>query len=248
MPDLHQWLYWARTRAGFSQEGAARQAEISYSYLRRIERQQLRPTRKVLDNLTAAYRLDQWQRRHTRELWEPSAELLPADELRHHLANPRIQAHLHQLDLRSVPSAHLDPLANVLHGNRSFHLAVPDLGEAEDNLALWLFSRTGRRVVAHWEYEARECVTAVRAALGRYRDTRQAQRLMTTLRTDDDFARLWASTRLQVSYNRHCTTTLRPLSLDCPQPLSISFQLSEVADRDDILVAVGIDNHAAAAG
>ncbi|MEV0359382.1 helix-turn-helix domain-containing protein [Nocardia sp. NPDC050697] len=247
MPDLSQWLSWARRRAGLSQEGAAREAGISYSYLKRIERQKLRPTRKVLDSLTAAYRLDHWQRRHARELWEPSAELLPADELRHHLANPRIQAHLHQLDFRNVASAHLDPLENVLSGNRSFHLAVPGLGEADDNLALWLFSSTGRRVVAHWSYEARECVTAVRAALGRYRDTTQAQRLLAKLRADDDFTRLWASTRLQVSYSRHSTTTLRPLSPDGPQAVPISFQISEVADRDDILVAVGIDNNAAAA-
>ncbi|MFC3961640.1 MmyB family transcriptional regulator [Nocardia jiangsuensis] len=240
MPDLYRWLTLVRKRLDLSQEPAAHAAGISSSYLRHIERQQMRPTRKVLEVLMAVYQLDPPQKRHTQQLWEPSAELLPAQELRRHLDTPAIREHLNRLGLRHVPTAYLDPLATVLHGNPSFRLAFPDLGEADDNLPLWLFSPTGRRVVANWEYEARECVTAMRAALGRYRDTPQARRLLEHLLTDNDFERLWQSTRLEVSYSRHATTTLRPLYPDSTAPMPLSFQITEVADRDDILVATGI--------
>ncbi|MCX4098349.1 helix-turn-helix domain-containing protein [Nocardia sp. alder85J] len=239
MPDLYEWLYCARRRRGMSREAAARRADISYSYLTRIEREHLRPTRDVLDSLTFTYHLDPWQQRHTRELWEPSMPLPAAGELRHHLSDPAVLAYMDHLSARDILAAHIDPLSTVLHGNHAFHRHVPGLTEhADTNLALWLFTPTARQVIDHWDHEARHGVTLLRGALGRYRDTPQARSLLRKLRQHNNFNELWAETRLHVTYGR---TTATPIRLhDSTELVPLSLQVTEYADRNDILIAYGI--------
>lgn len=240
MPDFYDWLLRARLHLGLSRESAAQRAGISTSYVNRIERDHAHPAREVVERLARAYHLNPWQQRHTFDLWEPSATLPPTADLRCHVEGPAVQAHLDHLDARYVASAYITPLSTVLQSNRTFEQAVPGLADCDHNLALWFFTPTARHVIDHWDHEALGWVAVIRAMLGRYRDTPQAQQLLRKLRATNDFHRLWERNQLQVAYGRRTAPPIR-LRLPCaPIPVSISPQVTEFGDRTDLLVVYGV--------
>ncbi|MGS2807731.1 hypothetical protein [Nocardia sp. MW-W600-9] len=51
-----------------------------------------------------------------------------------------MRAHLDHLDTHEILAVYIDPLATVLHGNRTFQRTVPGLADADNNLALWMFT------------------------------------------------------------------------------------------------------------
>ncbi|WP_040786032.1 helix-turn-helix domain-containing protein [Nocardia pneumoniae] len=241
LPDFHDSLEFLRRHHHLSRESAAQHAGISTSYLNRIaQNRKLLPGRNVVTKLAHSYGLDPWQQRHLHELWEPSAPLTPADELRHRLTSLDVQRHLDHLDTREILAVYIDPLATVLHGNQTFHRTVPGLADADNNLALWMFTLAARRIIDNWNDEARLAVTILRGALGRYRDLPRAQHLFRTLRADPEFTRLWESTTLQVAYGRRNPAPIRLHTLDADEPFPLSLEISEFADCTDVLIAYGI--------
>ncbi|PPJ27805.1 hypothetical protein C5E45_16480 [Nocardia nova] len=247
MPDFYDWLQRARLHLGLSREDAAKRASISTSYVNRIERDHAHPAREVVERLARAYQLNPWQKRHTFDLWEPSATLPPTADLRCHVDSPAVQAHLDHLDTRYIASAYLTPLSTVLQNNRTFGQAVPGLDDCDHNLALWFFTPTARRVIDHWDHEAHGWVAVIRAMLGRYRDTPQAQQLLRKLRASNDFQRVWESNHLQVSYGRRAATPIR-LHIPCAStPVAIGLQVTEFGDRTDLLAVYGMAEAAAIA-
>ncbi|WP_433195794.1 helix-turn-helix domain-containing protein [Nocardia sp. CA-107356] len=241
LPDFHDSLEFLRRHHHLSRESAAQHAGISTSYLNRLaQNRKLFPRRNVVTKLAHSYGLDPCQQRYLHELWEPSAHLPSADEMRHRLTSLGVPAHLDYLDTREVLAVYIDPLRTVLQGNQIFHRTVPGLADAGNNLALWIFTATARRIIDNYDDEARLAVTILRAALGRYRDLPRARHLFQTLCADPEFTRLWESTTLQVAYGRPSPAPIRLRTPDTDEPRTLNLEISEFTDCADVLVAYGI--------
>ncbi|WP_431953283.1 helix-turn-helix domain-containing protein [Nocardia lijiangensis] len=240
MPDFHDTLEFLRHRHHLSRESAAQQAGFSGSYLNRLIRDRTNPGHRVFAKLARAFDLDPLQRRHLQELWQPSADLPPAEELRQRLIGQGVQAHLDELDARKVLAVCCDPLRTVLHGNQIFRSTVPGLAEADDNFSLWMFSPAARDSIVNWESEIRYTVAILRGTLGRYRDLPRARSLFRKLRATPEFPGLWDSTPMQVAYG--CRRPA-PINLRAPwtnQPRSLSLEISEYGESSDVFIANGV--------
>ncbi|WP_280473008.1 helix-turn-helix domain-containing protein [Nocardia asiatica] len=240
MPDFHDSLEWLRHRHHLSRESAAQHAGFSSSYLHRLIRNRTYPGPRVFTKLADAFDLDSSQRRHLHELWQPSLELPPAEELRQRLTGLGIQAHLDHLDTRYTLAVYLDPLRTVLHGNRIFHRMVPGLAEADNNYFQWMFSPAARDRIHNWDNEARYTVTILRGPLGRYRDLPRARMLFQRLRTTPEFPRIWESTPMQVTYDRPRPTPIHVHTPGTDKPLPLNLEISDYPDCPHVLLAYGL--------
>ncbi|MGY1876375.1 MmyB family transcriptional regulator [Nocardia gipuzkoensis] len=240
MPDFHDSLEWLRHRHHLSRESTAQQAGFSSSYLHRLIRNRTYPGPRVFTKLVDSFDLDSSQRRHLHDLWQPSLELPPAEELRQRLTGLGIQTHLDQLDTRYTLAVYLDPLRTVLHGNRTFHRMVPGLAEADNNYFQWMFSPAARDHIHDWDNEARYTVTILRGTLGRYRDLPRARTLFRKLRTTPEFRRIWESTPMQVTYDRPRTTPIHVRTPATDKPLPLSLEISDYPDCPHVLLAYGL--------
>ncbi len=242
MPDFHDSVEYLRHQHHLSRESAAHEAGFSGSYLHQLIRKRTTPGPRVFAKLADSFDLDTSQRQHLYDLWQPSAYLPAAAELRRHLTEFGVQHHLDHLDSREIVAAYFDPLQTVLHGNHLFHRVMPGLAEADDNILQWILSTAGRDNIEHWEYELRYVVTLVRAALGRYRDLPRARTLFRTLRTHPEFRRAWDSTPMQVTYrwSRPAPTDIRIPGTN--KHLSLSFEVDEYSACPDVLITHGLYN------
>ncbi|WP_280335718.1 helix-turn-helix domain-containing protein [Nocardia wallacei] len=244
MPDFHHWISTCRSRHHLTIETAAVSAGITVSHLNKIEYGRRHPSRAATERLMNAYDLDSWQRRHTLDLWAPSQNLTPVEDLRRHLTTPAVHAHLDHLDARGVLAVYVDPLGTVLAANHAFHQTFPGLDDLDGSLPAWFFTPAARAHLPQWDFEAAHCVAILRGTLGRYRDTPDATRLLRKLRRDDDFTRLWADYR--VAYGRRATKPIQLRPPHCDATVDLSFQVSEFA-RPDILITYGVCDHPAIA-
>ncbi|MGY2090472.1 MmyB family transcriptional regulator [Nocardia gipuzkoensis] len=240
MPDFHDSLEWLRHRHHLTRESAAQQAGFSTSYLNKLIRDRTYPGTRVFTKLADAFDLDPAQRRHLHELWQPSDDLPPAQQLRQHLTALGIQTHLDHLDNRQALAVYLDPLRTVLHGNRTFHRMVPSIAEADNNYFQWMFSPAARDHIDNWDNEARYTVTILRGTLGRYRDLPRARDLFRKLRTTPEFPRIWEATPMQVTYDRPRPTPIHIRTPGTNKPLSLNLEISDYPDCPHVLLAYGL--------
>ncbi|MEU2043304.1 helix-turn-helix domain-containing protein [Nocardia niwae] len=240
MPDFHDSLEWLRHHHHLSRESTAQHAGFSSSYLNRLIQHRTYPGPGVFTKLADAFDLDPAQRRHLHELWQPSLELPPTEQLRQHLTALGIHAHLDHLDTRDTLAVYLDPLRTVLHGNRIFHRIVPGLPEADNNYFQWMFSPAARDRIHDWDNEARYTVTILRGTLGRYRDLPRARTLFQRLRTTPEFPSIWESTPMQVTYDRPRPTPIHVRTPGTDKPLPLSLEISDYPDCPHVLLAYGL--------
>ncbi|MGY1946221.1 helix-turn-helix domain-containing protein [Nocardia asiatica] len=240
MPDFHNSLEWLRHRDHLTRESAAQQAGFSSSYLNKLIRDRISPGPRVFAKLAHAFDLDPSQRRHLHELWQPSDDLPPAEQLRQHLTVLGIQTHLDHLDNRQALAVYLDPLRTVLHGNRTFHRMVPSIAEADNNYFQWMFSPAARDHIHNWDNEARYTATILRGTLGRYRNLPRARTLFRKLRTTPEFPRIWETTPMQVTYDRPRPTPIHIRTPGTDEPLSLNLEISDYPDCPHVLLAYGL--------
>ncbi|WP_431969570.1 hypothetical protein [Nocardia sp. bgisy134] len=242
MPDFHDTLEFLRLRDRRSRADVARVADISTSHLDKLVANRITPGPTSFDKLTHAFDLDPDQRRHLRELWQPSRGLPHAHELRQRLTSQSVQTYLDDLDTRDVLAVCFDPLRTVLQGNQIFHRTVPGLAEADNNYTLWMFSPAARDNIDNWETEIPYTVAILRGTLGRYRDLPRARSLFRKLRATPEFPRIWDSTPMQVAYE---CRRLAPINLHAPwtnQPRSLSLGISEYGESPDVLIGYGVSD------
>ncbi|WP_280265253.1 helix-turn-helix domain-containing protein [Nocardia wallacei] len=245
MPEFYDWIATAREHLGLTIEAATAHTAFTASWLSKIENERRSPTQDVVEQLARVYRFNRSQRRHALDLWKTSATLAPTDDLRRHIS-PAAHAHLDHLDTRRMAAGYLDPLGTVLLANKALRYAIPGLDTADDNVLLWLFTPIARDIMPHWEHEAVHGVANLRGAIGRYRDTPQAQQFWRKLVANNDFNRLWTEHPLLVAYGRHTRTPINLHHPDSGEPMLLSLEISETS-RPDILVTYAFYDHPALA-
>ncbi len=247
MPDFHETVELLRRKHHLSRESNAHQAGISASYLNQIIQNRTNPGPVVFDKLIRTFDLDPSLRRHVDELWQPSAELPPAEELRRRLTNLGVQVHLDNLDHHEIMGVYFDPLLTVLHGNQILHHLMPGLAEADDSIMKWMLSPAARDSIDNWHNELRFTISILRTALGRYRDLPRARQLFQDLRTNPAFRDAWSATPMHVT---HYWTRPAPLRIRMPgttKPIALSIEIDQHGLDSDIFIAHGLYNTCAIA-
>ncbi|RBO78361.1 MmyB family transcriptional regulator [Nocardia puris] len=244
MPDFHHSVEHLRHHHNLSRESVAHQAGISVSYLHQLIQKRTIPGPRAFDGLVRVFDLTPAQRRHLHELIQPSAELALTADMRRHLTNLGVHAHLNHLDTRDILAAYTDPLQTVLHANRTFHRVMPGLAEADHNIIQWMLTPTARDIIDNWDGELRYFVTLLRPALGRHRDAPRARTLFRNLRTHREFREAWDSTPMQVAYD---TSRPAPFQITLPcttQTLALSIEIDQYNACPDVCLTHGLYNPA----
>ncbi|MEU7872164.1 helix-turn-helix transcriptional regulator [Dactylosporangium sp. NPDC049140] len=221
-----------RRTPGLRREEVAGLASMSVEYYARLEQARgPQPSRRILDALTAALRLDPAERRHLFRL-AGAAPIAPPGPVRH--VRPHVAGLLHRVDAAAVvTSAAYDivawnPLAEALLSN---------LG-TEPNLARRHFlGRTpGTEEFGHI------VVARLRAAADRYPHDERLAALLTELRASAEFRHVWGLNPVRAAGHRSKTLThprLGPLRVDC--------DVLEVPDDDQQVVFITADPGSASA-
>ncbi len=247
MPDFHESVEFLRRQHHLSRESTAHHAGISASYLNQLIQNRTNPGPVVFDKLVSSLDLDASRRRHLEELWQPSADLPPAEELRRRLTNLGVRTHLDQLDHREIMGVYFDPLLNVLHGNQILHRVMPGLADADHNIMKWMLSAAARDSIINWDNELRFTISILRTALGRYRDLPRARLLFQDLSTHPAFRNAWRATPMRVTYYWSRPAPLRLRMPGTEQPVGLSIEIDEYGPDSDILIAHGLYNTSAIA-
>ncbi|MEU4317645.1 hypothetical protein AB0F85_04520 [Nocardia fluminea] len=182
------------------------------------------------------------QRLHLQDLLQASEHLPSTDELRRHLADQEVQAHLDSLDRHEILGAYLDSLLTVLHGNEALHRMMPGLDEVDFNIIRWMLTPTARARVEGVHDELLYLVTNLRAALDRYRDAPRARELFHTLRAEIGFRDAWDGTPMQVTYNWPRTTPIRLRMPGIRRPIPLNLEINEFGASSEILIVHGFYN------
>ncbi|GAD87077.1 MULTISPECIES: MmyB family transcriptional regulator [Nocardia] len=242
MPDFHDTVEFLRHKRQLSRESTANKAGFSISRLNEVIQNRTQPGPKLKKGLFAFFDLTPTQQRHLQDLLRPSAELPPLTGLRQYLTDQGVHHHLDYLDQCEVMGAYLDPLQNVLHGNKVFYRIMPGLDDADHNIGRWMCSPTARDLVEDWHEHLLHHIRRLRASLGRYRDAPRAQALFQTLRNNPEFRAAWDSTPLQVSYNSHRSTPLRLHHPDNEHPIHLNLEIDQYGACFEILSVHGLYN------
>ncbi len=240
MPDFHDTVEFLRHKHRLSRESTATKAGFSISRLNEVIQNRAQPGPKLKKKLFAFFDLTPTQQRHLNDLLRPSAELPPITGLREYLTDQGVQHHLDYLDRCEVMGAYLDPLQNVLHGNKVFHRIMPGLDGADHNIVRWMFTPTARDLIEDWHEHMPYNIRSLRASLGHYRDAPRAQALFHTLREDLGFRQAWDSTPLQVSYNWHRSIPLRLRLPDTERPTQLNLEIDQIGACFEILSVHGL--------
>lgn len=243
LPNLPHWLYALRRERVWSRELAARNIDISASYVAKLERAKLVPTTDTLAKIVEGYRLGPAQRRHTYDLWSPPRSLPTVEDLRRLTATPDRTGHIADLDSDNVVSVYTTPLSTVLIASDYLHHVLPGLGDAGDNLAIWFFQPAARELVLDWEREALHVVASIRAALAPYRASVEARALLRTLAPNPDFNRIWTANPAAVAYGRRSGTPIQLRTKRSREPITAIIQITEISDPHNILVAYGLNHN-----
>ncbi len=243
MPDFHDTLEFLRHKRQLSRESTANKAGFGISRLNQIIQTRTKPGPKVQTGLFAFFDdLTPDQQRHLQDLLHPAAELPPINGLRQYLTNDGVHHHLDYLDQCEVMGAYLDPLQNVLHGNKVFYRIMPGLADADHNIVRWMFTPTSRDLIEDWHEHLPYNIRNLRAALGRYRDSPRARALFRTLRDNPDFRDAWDSTPMQVSYHWHRSIPLRLHSPGTEHPIQLNLEIDQYGACFEILSVHGLYN------
>jgi len=184
-----------RRSATLTQEDLARLTGYSTRTISALEQgSEHRPTRELLDALTAALRLTGDERR---TLWQLAAQLPPPEDDYATALDPSLARVVEALDPH--PAYVTDAVYNVQAHNRAFARWVCDfaaLPVAERNLALWLFcSPHARHILARWDPDVPRLVARIRAVHTRLPHNRQLAALIEQLCDRSPyFRREWAAT------------------------------------------------------
>ncbi|WP_083885508.1 MmyB family transcriptional regulator [Nocardia thailandica] len=238
LPALGRWVRQIREHQGLSRPEAASRLAISYDLLKKIEHGSTPCSPPVLEQMITTYGLDESQARHTRELAEPSASLIPVEELRTRPAAAEHHATLRRLDERGWVGAYLDPLWTVIYANQRFRAELPDVDAYDDNLALWFFhpgstTPTAEPRVVHWDAAATHIVASLRAKFGLYRHSARARELHETLSAATPFRDRWTgSTEVAYGYKTVQPMKVRDLATgeECPIRIHLGVGAQEPPD------------------
>ncbi|MBF6366876.1 helix-turn-helix domain-containing protein [Nocardia puris] len=244
MPDFHDSVEYLRHHLNLSREALAHHAGISVSYLHQLIQKRTTPGPRAFDGLVRVFDLTPAQRRHLHELIQPSADLALAADMRRHLTNLGVHAHLNHLDTRDILAAYTDPLQTVLHANRTFYRVMPGLAEAGHNIIRWMLTPAARDILDNWDDELRYFVALLRPALGRHRDLPRARTLFRNLRAHTEFRDAWDNTPMHVAYDASRPT---PFSIHIPctnQPVLLSIEIDQYNACPDICLTHGLYNTA----
>ncbi|WP_433710173.1 helix-turn-helix domain-containing protein [Nocardia sp. CA-084685] len=201
LPTLPTTLRLIRDHLRLSRVTAHARHGISPSYLSQIERGERTPSIETLEMIIAGYKLTPVLARHLWDLRTPAQDLPAVENLRQCVnENVGLMAYLHDLEVRGVLAAYVDPMWNVLACNGLFWSLTPDLNETKC-IPAWLFSPIARTVLLQWRSEAAYSVATIKGALARYRGSEQAHALIRRLHSDKDFQELWSGT-IDVAYGR----------------------------------------------
>ncbi|MET7769067.1 helix-turn-helix domain-containing protein [Nocardia sp. NPDC005366] len=208
-PDVPEFGYWVRRireARNLSRPRAVKLLHTSESTLKAVENRGAPAQESLVENMVTGYGLDSEQAHHTRNLAEPPIPLPSLADLRTRIDTVGRRAKLTDLDHRGIAAAYIDPLWNVVLANEQFTELLPGLDEFDDNIALWFFhpglpTSPAERIVVDRAEIAAYLVSALRGALGRYREAPHARGLVQDLRGAPEFTEPWDTT-LSVAYGR----------------------------------------------
>ncbi|WP_328715946.1 helix-turn-helix domain-containing protein [Nocardia salmonicida] len=199
---------WIRDANDLTRDQAAATVRISVSHLQRIERGISIPHKNSLEDISRGYRLDPAMITHLHDLAAPAVNLMPAAHLRAYvLADTALTLNLARFQARGILAAYTDPLWNVLARNDLFADVLTGIDNS-GSVALWTFSEHSEAVLLDPLTEKAWTVAMLKGAMGRYRDTEQAQDLVRALAPIREVQRLWAASPT-VSYGRDPRTMIQ---------------------------------------
>ncbi|MFI9508572.1 helix-turn-helix domain-containing protein [Nocardia sp. NPDC052566] len=210
VPTLPEYLKQVRVqqKPKLSRRNAESKTGVSEHYIRDIETGQRQPSAHTIEQLIAGYQLIPPQARHVRELLAPPIDLTPTETLHSQVHRSQgLLDHMSILEDRGVLAAYVDPLLNVLLLNKHMLRAYPRLDEV-GNVAPWIFGPYSRGVLTDRANEADQVVALLKAVMGRHRNAPQTTHLLSRLRPNNDFNRIW-TTRTRIAYGRETTDYLR---------------------------------------
>ncbi|MFI8974149.1 helix-turn-helix domain-containing protein [Nocardia asteroides] len=194
-------MLWLRESRGLSREQAAVMLKFSAVHLGRFERGEALPSAKIMELIISGYRLDQAMAAHLRDLAIPAIPLSPAEHLRAWVhGDTALISNLERFQVRGILAAYVDPLWNVLARNDLFAEVLPGIDESR-SIPIWMFTETGKAAVVDPEAEGAWSVSMLKGIMGRYRDSVQAQDLVTALTPNDEAQRFWAASS-DISFGR----------------------------------------------
>ncbi|MFD3510103.1 helix-turn-helix domain-containing protein [Nocardia sp. NPDC058666] len=224
IPTLATTCLWIRQDQDLTREEAQKLLGFSISHLARIENG-FSPHPKTLELLIRGYRLNQAMAAHLRDLAAPDVPLAPTQSLRTYVAtDPTLTMNLDRLQARGLLAAYTDPLWNVLARNDSFTRTVRGIDESE-SIASWMFSPHSRSILVDPEAEKAWTVATLKATMGRYRTSQQAQTLVSELGPNPDAQRLWAAS-LNATSGRDTTSPLHTVNA-FGRPISYQINFSD---------------------
>ncbi|GGN66189.1 helix-turn-helix domain-containing protein [Nocardia rhizosphaerihabitans] len=201
IPEFSATCLWLRKSRGLTREQAAAILKISAVHLGRFERGEALPSAKIMELIITGYHLDQAMATHLRDLVIPAIPLAPAEHLRTWVqTDTALVLNLERFQVRGILAAYVDPLWNVLACNDLFAKVLPGIDES-GSIPVWMFSETGKATMVEPEAESAWWVSMLKGILGRYRDSVQAQELVTALTPVKEAQRLWAAS-VNASYGR----------------------------------------------
>ncbi|MFD4351572.1 helix-turn-helix domain-containing protein [Nocardia sp. NPDC058518] len=240
IPSLGTTCRWIRDANDLTRHQAANMLRISVSHIQRIERGISIPHKNSLEAISRGYRLDPAMIAHLNDLAAPPCPLVPAAHLRAYvLADIALALNLARFQARGILAAYTDPLWNILARNDLFADLVTGI-DTSGSIPLWLFSEHSKTVLIDPQSERTWTVAMLKGAMGRYRDTEQAQDLVRALAPISEVQRLWAAS-LNVSHGRDSRRLLHARDTN-QNPRSYQLALTDSLPAQHIQLITAIPN------
>jgi transcriptional regulator with XRE-family HTH domain len=194
VPGLGDYLRHCRQAAAYSRPDLALAADISVSYLTKLEQGAAgNPSPEVIDQLADALKVTDDSRQHLHDL--VAYQRIEQDVAEDLPSTPISDAMRHQADLLEPHLVgYIDAAFNVLCANREYarifrHLDDDTVG----NVLHWYFLvPEARTVILDWESEARQAVASLRGLMARYPGRNLFTALLSRLSASKDFRSIWS--------------------------------------------------------
>ncbi|MGW5922184.1 helix-turn-helix domain-containing protein [Nocardia fluminea] len=240
IPTLGNTCRWIRDANDLTRNQAASTVRISVSHIQRIERGISIPHKNSLEDISRGYRVDPAMITHLNDLAAPAVHLVPAAHLRAYvLADTALTLNLARFQARGILAAYTDPLWNVLARNDLFADVVTGIDNS-GSLPLWMFSEHSEAVLLDPLSERTWTVSMLKGAMGRYRDSEQAQDLVRILAPISEVQRLWAAS-LTVSHGRDARHLIQARD-PTQNPVDYQLTLTETLPMQHIQLITAVPN------
>lgn len=203
-PSFGSYLRRSRDQAHLSRSDLTARADISASYLAKLEQDAAtHPSTALIDQLATALALNDVARQHLHDL--ATFDQAPADYVDDRVPAEEITDTMRQQVDALVPhlAGWVDVAWNVLHPNAEYrrifrHIAEPDVG----NVLVWFFHvAESQAIMWEWEQEASLTVGWLRGLMVRHPGSQRFARLLARLSSSREFRRMWE--KQEVVMGRH---------------------------------------------